>query len=580
MHDRLSDRASLRQITRGNNLPDVMSRLIVQSLFFRTTNVLRNPITLLLWGIFIITTADGQLPQFTITMSDDDYRALNARDIFVDEFLPATVEYQGTTWNKAEIRFKGRSTRYFPKKSYRLKFPKNKLFQNTHQINLHAMYTDKSSIREKLAWDLFQDMGEMAPHAWFARLSINQQYKGLYLVVDRIDRYFLQHRERFAWSLYNSGGFYSLADLTPQSVDLLKLYYEKEIGDDNDYSDLQGLINVLNFTPDSTFPAALDSLFEVNSIYNWLAGNILMMMGDSYNKNYFLYHDVSRKTQSWVIIPWDYDESFGLSGDVAVPYPHSLLNDGFAYTFPPLSGPPNVVKDRVWNIPSLQQHLRRYVDTLLHSVFTEEHLFPRIDSLSALIRDDVAADSQKWGSDQDFLDNVETVKYFITARRNYLLKTFIGSPTGDFCSVTLPIKRGSNPYHFVEMEGRLLATLWVKDAGNLDSLRVEAFPDSIPREIDPVDTGKCVRRWIRVTAIPENAHFTATFQWMYQDVSSLDREVGTQVKDERALRGYAYNGRSWTGLRSRVNPYANIVTIDSFTQDMCGDSTYIALIVR
>ena len=532
-------------------------------------------------SILIGTTSYGQLPQFSITLSDKDYQTLTARDIFNDEFLPAALEYRGTEWKKVEIRFKGRSTRYFPKKSYRIKFPKGELFGKSHQINLHAMYIDKSFIREKLAWDIFEDMGEMAPHASsYARVSINGESKGVFLTVDRIDRYFLQRNGRYASSMYNAGGFYSLADLTIQSVDLLKLYYEKEIGDDNDYSDLQDLISVLNTTTDSVFSSKLDSLFEMGSVYKWLAGNILMMMGDSYIKNYYLYHDLSRKIQSWVVIPWDYDQTFGLSGDIALQYPNSLLNDGFAYTFPPLSGPPNVLKDRIWAIPSLQQHLRRYVDTLLNTVFTEERLFPLADSLAAVIRNDVAADSQKWGSYQDFLDDIEAVKYFITARRNYLLKTFVNTPIGEFKVVTIAIKQVNMPYHFVDVDGRQLATVWLKDAGNLDSLRVVTFPDSIPVHIASADTGRCVRRLVRITPIPSNAHFSGTLQWMYHDVSSLDREVGTQVKGERALRAFRYDGHSWKELSSNVNPLANIVTINSFTQDLCGDSTYLALRVQ
>ncbi|MBI4546390.1 MAG: CotH kinase family protein [Ignavibacteriae bacterium] len=534
---------------------------------------------ILLLTLVLCKVCTAQIPQYNVTMTPSDYELLNTRDIFSDSLLPAVFTYQSSSWNDAQIRFKGRSTRYYSKKSYRIRFNNTNLFQGMRQINFNSMYTDKSFLREKLAWDLFADMGALAPVAHHARFTINNDWKGLYLFVDKVDRYFLQKRGRIVAPMYEADDFYTMGDLTVQPDSLLRLYYSKEIGSSLDYSDLRSLIEAINYAPDATFARVVDSLFDMNSVYHWLAGNILMMMGDSYNKNYLLYRDTSRSTQQWVVIPWDYDLSFGRNGDNSIPYPASLLSDGFAYTFPPLSGPSNVLKDRLWNTPSLRERLRQKVDTLLQTVFIEERMHSRIDSLAALIQSDVALDPQKWGTFKDFLDHVDALKYYVTARRNYLIKTFINQPTGLYNDVTLQIIQLNVPHHFVAFDGRQIATMWFYDVQGLDSIQIQVYPGFDPPFVNDPASERFIKRWVRITPYPSNATFTAKLQWMYHDRKLTEREVGAGVQDERLLRSYYYDGSTWNVLPGSINPFANIVTIDSITQDHCGPTRHFALLM-
>jgi spore coat protein CotH/photosystem II stability/assembly factor-like uncharacterized protein len=520
----------------------------------------------------------AQVEQYSVTMLNDDYRLLFTRDIFSDSLIPASFEYQGSYWNDAQIRFKGHSTRYYPKKSYRLKFNKTHLYQNMQSINFNAMYTDKSYLREKLAWELYSELNQLAPHAKHARFSVNGK-EGLYLFIEKVDKYLIQNRGRKVAPMYEANDTYISADLTVQPDSILKMYYDKEVGSVTDYSDLAQLISAINSASDANFRDTVYKYFDVRSILNWFTGNILTMMGDSYNKNYLLYRDTSRVNQQWTIIPWDYDLSFGRSGDLAIPYPASLLNDGFAYTFPPLSGPSNVLKDRFMATPSLWEELRLHVDSSLNTIFTAEHLYPRIDSLKTQIENYVSLDNQKWGTIQDFYDHVEALKYYVTARRNYLKKTFINPPSGEYNRVTLPVSQISMPYHFVAYDGRQIATLWLAEFQGLDSILVQVHPESTPPGIANPTDEKFVKRWVEIIPYPSSAQFKAKFQWMYSDVSSLDREVGAGVQNERLLRCYMYDGSSWNCLASKVNYFGNFVTVDSITQNDCGAGKHFALMM-
>lgn len=521
----------------------------------------------------------GQIPQYNVTMSASNYNLLFTRDIFSDSTLPSSFEFQGTTWNSTQIRFKGHSTRYFPKKGYVVKFPGSNLFQSQGKATFNAMYTDKSFLREKLAWDLFNDMQEMSTHAQYGRLTINNEMKGLYLFVDKPDKYFLLNRGRVPGPMWEASDTYAMADLTVQPDTIIKLNYEQSIGTVSDYAGLEAMIQSLNAASDSSFADTLSKYFDVPSVINWFSGNILMMMGDSYVKSYFLYRDTTKSLQQWSTIPWDYDLSFGRNGEPTVPYPASLMNDDFAYTFPPLSGPSSVLKDRLWATPSLRERLRGRVDTLLQTVFTEQKLYPKIDSLAAYIQHDVALDPDKWGTYQDFLEHIEALKYYVTARKNFLNKTFINSPTGMFNDVTLPVTQLNVPYNFVALDGRQLATMWFSNMNGLDSIRIQAYPDSTPPNVVNPAGGRFIRRWITVTPYPNTATFKAKLQWSYKDVAMNDREVGAGVQDEHLLRSYNYTGSSWTALSSTLNAFGNFTTIDSITEANCGTGAYFALLM-
>ncbi len=525
------------------------------------------------------TRASAQVPDFSVQMADSDYRELFTRDVFDDTYLGAPFTSHDTTRTGAQIRFKGNSTRYYAKKSYRVRTATSDLYYGQRALNFNSMYTDKSFLREKLSWDLYEDLGALAPSAMHANFSINGESKGLFALIPKVDRYLLQVNGRNVSPMYDTDDFYALADLTPQPESLLKLYYPKEIGSATDYSDLTTLIAALNDASAGSFADTVRHYFDTTSIFQWFAVNTLTMMTDSYNKNYLLYRDTLRLAQQWTVIPWDYDLSWGRTGDLAVPYPASLLNDGFAYTFPPLNGPDNVLKDRFIATAELWDGFKSYLSSVLSTVFTESQLWPRIDSLANLIRADVAADPQRWGTTEDFEDHIEALKYYVTARRNYLLKTFINPPSGIYDIDTAPFTGEGTPHHFVGVDGRLLATLWFTGVTGLDSVTVTAHPGSMPPDIQPPFDARWVNRWVEVVPHPSTAQFSATFRWAYQDVSSTDREVGTGVGDERLLRAHHFDGSGWTTLTGEVNAFANTVTIDSLTADRTGPGKYFALML-
>jgi CotH kinase protein len=60
------------------------------------------------------------------------------------------------------------------------------------RLNLKSMYNDPSQMREALAWHLFGQIGIPAARHTYARVALNGAYRGLYSVIEQIDRRFLR----------------------------------------------------------------------------------------------------------------------------------------------------------------------------------------------------------------------------------------------------------------------------------------------------------------------------------------------------------------------------------------------------
>tara|TARA_Y200000002_G_scaffold145201_1_gene120087 strand:+ start:6174 stop:7568 length:1395 start_codon:yes stop_codon:yes gene_type:complete len=99
---------------------------------------------------------------------------------------------------KIGIEIRGSSSQSFPKKSYGFE-SKNSSYTEDIDVSiggfpseedwiLYGPYTDKSLIRNKLVFDLSNSIGFKASNTKFYKLFINDENKGLYLLMEKIKR--------------------------------------------------------------------------------------------------------------------------------------------------------------------------------------------------------------------------------------------------------------------------------------------------------------------------------------------------------------------------------------------------------
>lgn len=240
---------------------------------------------------------------------------------------PATFSFTSSKFTAAidnvGFRLRGNTSRYAKKKSFKVSFntfePGNKLL-GIEKLNLNGEHNDPSIIRSKLVWDLMNGIGLPAPRANHVRLYINNQYYGLYINVEHIDENFV--KTRFG---NNDGNLYKClypADLTYRSANPnaykfiqngYRVYDLKTNTEQDDYTDLAQLIDILNRTPISELPAKLEPIFDVNNFLKYLAVETLTGNWDGYSfnkNNFYLYRNTT--TGSFEFIPYDTDNTFGI----------------------------------------------------------------------------------------------------------------------------------------------------------------------------------------------------------------------------------------------------------------------------
>jgi len=370
----------------------------------------------------------NQVPLYRLTADPDDLAWL-ADNFLTDDYIPAVFTYEGES-HAVDIRYRGDTSRWFPKKSWKIRFASTDRFGpgfGQRDLNLNAEYSDKSLLREYLAYDLLARVGVLASQAEFVRLEINDAYMGLFTRIEQVDRLFL-HRHGFdvQGNLYEAN-YGNLAKL--DSAWEYRYYYDKKTNthDGDAYHDLHAFASLIADTPDADFARAIASTFDIDGWLDWYAATVLLGDFEFVEKDYYLYHDFH--TDTWHLIPWDFDQTFGHNWEGVIDEDISWDNpiDAGTKTSPKHDGKWNALVDRMMGVPEFRWHHGRRLIEMMEDEFSEAEMFSRIDAAHNYVRQAGLDDPDRWGSDGDFVAGPSELKTYVANRRAYLY-----SVMGDF----------------------------------------------------------------------------------------------------------------------------------------------------
>ncbi|WP_339750952.1 CotH kinase family protein [Algoriphagus aquimarinus] len=253
---------------------------------------------------------------------------------FSDEnpiFVPAEVFYEGKEWYRVGVRFKGNSSLQNTwqsgnlKLSFKLDFDefeddypqiKNQRFYGFKKLSLKNNYNDRSMLREKVAADIFRNVGLASSHTAIYEVYVDHGdgpvYFGVYTVVEEVDDTVID--TQFSdndGNLYKpDGNGASFSSGSFSEADFVKETNE----DDADWSDIQSLFAILHDGSRTIDPAAwrsnLEKVFDTDTFLKYLATNTVIQNWDTYGRmthNYFLYNNPDNNLLTW--IPWDNNEA-------------------------------------------------------------------------------------------------------------------------------------------------------------------------------------------------------------------------------------------------------------------------------
>lgn len=348
-----------------------------------------------------------------------------------DLYYTCNMVFDGTAFDSVGVKFKGNSSYNIQsqKKSMKVDLDFNipgQDIDDLNKFNLNNLYHDPTCLREKLISDFCIRNGIPAPRVTYAKVYYNNQYWGLYTLVEEVNSDFVD-----AWFNEDVGNLFKgdpSGDLKWINSSESSYYNKYELKTNetlNDWSDLVTFIDKINNTAIADLRDTLDNYFDVTGfLRNWAVCNIFVSL-DSYigsRHNYYLYHDSTDNRFKWIM--WDMNSCFGVfNQSMSVTQMENL--SPFYLGNPPAERP---LCYRLLQDAATQQELTYWFCVFLQSdQFSNANLDPLIDSLSDRIRADIYADPNYTYTDQQFENNrtmtvnadnksYPGLKPFITAR--------------------------------------------------------------------------------------------------------------------------------------------------------------------
>jgi len=237
-------------------------------------------------------------------------------------YFPADLEWQGVRVSTLGVRSRGMSSRNAAKPGLRLDFNRyvtGQKFLWLTSIALDNLASDPSMIRERLAMTFFARMGLPAPRESFARVYINDDYQGLYGVVESVDGNFLDRTFNEHTGFLFERHFineYRAEDLGDDPSAYRYVFEAKNHQLEPDavlFSPIRDLFQQVNYPVDTIWREHVERYLDLRQFVTHLAIEMFLserdgILGYAGMANFYLYR--SAGSDQHRVLVWDKDRSF------------------------------------------------------------------------------------------------------------------------------------------------------------------------------------------------------------------------------------------------------------------------------
>lgn len=363
-----------------------------------------------------------------LTVADKDLKRMLANlPKLID--VPASFRWKDTTLENVSVRFKGNSSSnpmQTHKRSFLVKFDrsdKDRRFFGLRQVSFDNGVQFGSLFSEPVITDILREHGIPAHRCNYTKLYVNDEYRGVYVNVERIDESFLEnHLPDPTGALFKvdeGGPGCNLQFQGDDPAPYLKTFAPKTKTAKKEPVRLVEFIRLINKTDPKEFAKALDAKMEVD---DFLRVTAVMLFAGAFDQltgwnphNYFLYYD--GKHDRWRYLPWDLDVGFCETAFGKI----RVLADWNAAWPVPAGGAPNPLLERIIADPVLLERYRFEARKILVKSFEPERLCKVIDAKYGLIKEDLKSDPfphrrATVPGDRSYDDIVDSMKAFMRNR--------------------------------------------------------------------------------------------------------------------------------------------------------------------
>lgn len=322
------------------------------------------------------------------------------------------------------VRVHGASSSGYPKKSYRISLTNDAVFldlRKNSQWILNAAFIDRSLMRHKLAYDLFMKMGSAerpryAAASRFVEVYLNDDYVGVYLLMERVNRKLL-NLIKFDTNNFSHSCIYKAVDhaanfdqtgangYEQQEPEIEKIQYWKPLQELNAFISTSKTEDFFNPTN------GIESRIDIENAIDFHLLVLLTSNSDGITKNYFIARNGQKEPpqrEKFFFVPWDYDGTFGRNWD-GNQYPYNVW----------LS---NRLFDRLNESKEYRKRFAARYNELRKTVFSEESLFGMIDENVRVLGDAVKRNAERWKNFNNYYPDRATFEEDIQYMKQWLQK--------------------------------------------------------------------------------------------------------------------------------------------------------------
>ena len=342
------------------------------------------------------------LHRIDLRLDGGDWETLK-RNFQLDDYYRADLIWNGITIRNIAIRSRGLGSRKESKPGLRLDIDRRadgQMFLGLTSFVLDNLAQDPSGIRERVAMRFYERMGLPAPREAHARLFVNNEYAGLYAIVESIDERFLTRVFREPdGTIENNGHLFEYEYESVWNFDYLgadlaayEPLFDPVTHEDAErtslYGPIEAMIRAINETSDAAFMPTVGQYLDLKLFMKHVAVQAFIaewdgVLGYAGVNNFYLYRFANTTRSQF--IAWDDDNAFK-AVDFTLRQSHGE----------------NVLMRRAMQVPELRA---AYLDALLASAaaaMQEGWLETEVRQQRELIADAMRADTTKPFTNDEF----------------------------------------------------------------------------------------------------------------------------------------------------------------------------------
>ena len=270
--------------------------------------------------------AQTDLQRIDLFVHSADWAKLRA-EFQTNNYYPADLTWNGITVRNVGIRSRGRGSRSGNKPGLRVDFDRYttaQRFLGLKSLVLDNVTQDASGIHESVAMAFYARLGIPASREIHTRLYVNNQYAGLYVIVESVDKEMLarvfgaigEDTQNDGWLYefkWQDNWFFSYL-----GKDLKEYMYRFEAtthesrSDEEKYRPIEALIWLANNTPPDRFAAEVGARLDLPQVIRFIAAQLFLAETDGFLggfgiNNLYLYR--LENSDVHVLIAWDADNT-------------------------------------------------------------------------------------------------------------------------------------------------------------------------------------------------------------------------------------------------------------------------------